>query len=76
MLIHLPIVAMAHSRPSLYPTRCQDLTPRKSADSRVDRTVEYDRCSQDEDGARQELQRTWTEFVGSDKYGHANSWLS
>ena len=67
MLVHLPIVVMA----TFAPIAVSDTVPRfdvaKECRFEGGSNVEYDRCSQDEDGARQELQKTWTEFVGSDK---------
>jgi hypothetical protein len=67
MLIHLPIVVMA----AFAPTAVSDTVPRfdvaKECRFEGGSNTEYDRCSQDEKDALRELQKTWTEFAGSDK---------
>ena len=67
MLAHLPIVVMV----TFAPIAVTDTVPRfdvaKECRFEGGSNLEYDRCSQDEDGALRELQKSWTEFADSDK---------
>jgi hypothetical protein len=67
MFVHLPIVVLA----TFAPIAVSDTVPRfdvaKECRFEGGSNIEYDRCSQDEDGALRELQKTWAEFAGSDK---------
>jgi hypothetical protein len=67
MFVHLPVVVMA----TFAPVTVSDAVPRfdvaKECRFEGGSNSEYDRCSHDENGALQELQKTWTEFVDSDR---------
>jgi hypothetical protein len=67
MLLHLPIVMLA----TLSPVAVSDTVPKfdiaRECRFEGGSTVQFQRCSDDEGDALQDLQKTWTQFAGADK---------
>ena len=67
MLIHLPIVILA----TLSPVAVSDTVPKfdivRECRFEGGSTVEFDRCSQDEAAALEQLKANWAQFTGVDK---------
>jgi hypothetical protein len=67
MLLHLPIAIMA----TLSPVAVSDTVPKFDIVSECrfegGSTVEFDRCSQDEAAALEQLRANWAQFTGVDK---------
>jgi hypothetical protein len=67
MLLHLPIVIMA----TLSPVAVSDSVPKfdivRECRFEGGSTVEFDRCSQDEAAALEQLKANWAQFTGIDK---------
>jgi hypothetical protein len=67
MLLHLPIVILA----TLSPVAVSDTVPKfdivRECRFEGGSTVEFDRCSQDEAAALEQLRASWTQFVVADK---------
>ena len=67
MLLHLPIVILA----TLSPVAVSDTVPKfdivRECRFEGGSTVQFQRCSDDEGDALQDLQKTWTQFAGADK---------
>jgi hypothetical protein len=67
MLLHLPIVIIA----TLAPVAVSDTVPNfdvaKECRFEGGSTVDFDRCSQDEAEALEQLKANWTQFTGVDK---------
>jgi hypothetical protein len=67
MLLHLPIAILA----TFSPVAVSDAVPNfdivRECRFEGGATVEFDRCSQDEAAALEQLKANWTEFTGVDK---------
>ena len=67
MLLHLPIVILA----TLSPVAVSDTVPKfdivRECRFEGGSTVEFDRCSQDEAEALEQLKANWAQFTGVDK---------
>jgi hypothetical protein len=67
MLLHLPIAIMA----TLSPVAVSDTVPKfdivKECRFEGGSSVEFDRCSQDEAAALEQLKANWAQFTGVDK---------
>jgi hypothetical protein len=67
MLLHLPIVILA----TLSPVAVSDAVPKfdivRECRFEGGSTVEFDRCSQDEAAALEQLKANWARFTGVDK---------
>jgi hypothetical protein len=67
MLLHLPIAIMA----TLSPVAVSDTVPKfdivRECRFEGGSTVEFDRCSQDEAAALEQLKANWAQFAGVDK---------
>jgi hypothetical protein len=67
MLLHLPIAIMA----TLLPVAVSDTVPKfdivRECRFEGGSTVEFDRCSQDEAEALEQLRANWAQFTGIDK---------
>jgi hypothetical protein len=67
MLLHLPIAILA----TLSPIAVSDTVPKfdivKECRLEDGSIIEFDRCSEDEGAALQELEKSWAQFAGADK---------
>src|ERR1700749_506648 len=67
MLLHLPVVVMT----TLSPIQVADNVPKfdiaKECRFESESTITYQRCSQDEDDARQKLESEWPQFVSAER---------
>jgi len=67
MLLHLPVVVMT----TFSPIQVADTVPKfdiaKECRFESESTISYQRCSQDEDDARQKLESEWPQFVSAER---------
>jgi hypothetical protein len=67
MLLHLPVAILV----TLSPITVSDTVPKFDIvrECRLEggSIIEFDRCSEDEDGALQELEKSWAQFSGADE---------